>query len=191
MIPQPRWGGELTIANDLNYFFVEFVTGEAYSGFRGETGNHGYPAITRAPTNHELAIIESYAKFQLSLEKVTFAAVGSPTFDSNGKIIIGPIVTAFAPLAQPPYYLGPYSSPKRRYLAFFDMVMTAVLENRWCSPERSVPTYQGMLEAKRLVEACKELEDTGPFYIRHGEAKCDHFLVDDEGHLTAMLDWEW
>jgi hypothetical protein len=177
---------QLTSANDLNHFFVEFVSGDAYSGF------HGYSPITREPSSHELIIIESYAKFQMSLEKITFPSIGSPTFDSDGKVIIGPIITVFAPLAQTPYYLGPFSNPKERYLAFCDMVMDAVLGDRWCSPEKSVSTYQAMLEAKRLVQACKELgEDIGPFYIKHGEPKCDHFLLDDQGDITAMLDWEW
>jgi len=177
---------KLISGGDLNYFFVEFATGQAYKGF------HGWQSITRAPTDHELVIIESYAKFQMSLEKLTFHSIGSPTFDANGKVIIGPVVSDIAPLAEPPFYLGPFASLRDRYIAYFDTVMTAILEDRWCAPDRSLPTYQAMLEAKRLVEGCKELaEEGGPFYMKHGEAKCDHFLLNDDGEITATLDWEW
>lgn len=176
----------LIAASDLNYFFVEFVEGRPHPDFKV------YEPITRSPTDRELIIIESYAEYQLSLEIVTFEKIGSPTFSPEGKVVVGSMTYDLAPLAESPYYLGPFFNQRDRYIAYFDTVLAAIAENRWCAPSKSLAFYQGILKAKRLVEGCAEMkEEPGIFYIKHGEPKCDHFLVNGAGELTSMLDWEW
>lgn len=95
-------------------------------------------------------------------------------------------------IAEPPFFLGPFQTPKQRYLAYIDTVMTAIVEDRWCAPSKSLKHYLTLLEARSLVEGCKDIgEDEGPFYIKHGEPKGDHIMVDDAGEITAVIDWEW
>ena len=88
------------IADELNYFFVEFVAGTTNRAFKVGVD------IIQAPTDRDLTIIESFVQHQLTLEKVTFSSVGSPTFDSTGdNVILGPVMEYLSPIAEPPYYL--------------------------------------------------------------------------------------
>lgn len=175
------------VLEELNYFFVEFVPGETYRGFRDNE------TMTRAPTDRDLSVIESLARHQLALERVTFASIGSPTFDVSGdNVIVGPMTEYLSPLADPPYFLGPFRNPKERYLAYIETGMKAIIEGRWCVSSKARNFYLAMLEARRLVAECTELEeDSGPFYLKHGEPKGDHLMVDNNGKITAVIDWEW
>ncbi|WVQ65206.1 uncharacterized protein L199_003379 [Kwoniella botswanensis] len=33
--------------------------------------------------------------------------------------------------------------------------------------------------------------DERKFYLKHADDKGDHIFVDDEGHITGIIDWEW
>ena len=96
-----------------------------------------------------------------------------------------------SPIAEPPYYLGPFPTLQARYLTYFDTVMKAIVENRWCAPNKSLDYYLALLAARTLATAREELGEQGPFYLKHGEPKGDHMLLEDDGQITAVIDWEW
>lgn len=165
------------------YYFVDFVPGSTYAPFL--QGNH-----PPDPTPMTRKIILEIAKFYIQLETVSFDKAGSPRLNSDGTIDIGPVMTQFVQLAELPFYLGPFPTAKMRYLAFFDTALQQLREGTRAVPQYLLVDYLTALELRSLVEGCAEL-DEGPWYVKHGEDKGDYFMVDDDGNLTAVLDWDW
>lgn len=143
------------------------------------------------PTDETLVRIRSIAKWFTELEKVTFPFVGSPCFQEDGTIIIGPIVSRFVQDNKTPFFHGPFTTARARYIAFFDNAMQQILDGRRTLPEYAVADYLTALEYKTLVLGCQEMDDVGPWYIQHGEDKGDHFLFDEEAQITGVIDWDW
>jgi acetylornithine deacetylase/succinyl-diaminopimelate desuccinylase-like protein len=54
-----------------------------------------------------------------------------------------------------------------------------------------VQAYMVHLEMRALVQTDEEMgrEET-EFYIKHADDKIDHIMVDEQGHITALVDWE-
>ena len=142
------------------------------------------------PTVETRNVIRSIANWFLELEKVTFASIGSPCFNDDGTIGIGSVISRFVQQEDAPYYHGPFSTARERYIRFFDTAMEQILAGRRTLPQHVLVDYLTALELKTLVSGCKELEH-GPWYIKHGEDKGDHFLVDDEGEIKGVIDWDW
>nr|XP_019050144.1 hypothetical protein I302_00565 [Kwoniella bestiolae CBS 10118]OCF29074.1 hypothetical protein I302_00565 [Kwoniella bestiolae CBS 10118] len=44
---------------------------------------------------------------------------------------------------------------------------------------------------KELVKNCEELDNPGPFYIKHDDDRYDHIRAEEDGKVTGILDWEW
>ncbi len=95
------------------------------------------------------------------------------------------------PVREFPFGLGPFDTSQERYMAFIDLTLRQILDEQRFTLDPLTP-YLWHMEMKELVNkspglAKKEVE----FYLKHGDDKGDHFLVDDEGHLSAVIDWEW
>lgn len=136
------------------------------------------------------AIIRDLADFFISLEAVSYSSVGSLTFGHDGCIEVGPVIGMDELNTEWPFHLGPFRSTKERYTAEIDHLLGLIAQDAYCAPSRSLPRYLALLEARSLVQDCTEM-DEGPTYICHGEPKGDHVLVDERGHITAVIDWDW
>lgn len=168
----------------MHYFFVERIDGAPHADL---SSPNDLP-----PSQPTLNIVLEVALSFIELERITFDTIGSPTLDAEGKVIVGPVIDRYKMIPTKPCFVGPYTTPRERYVDHFDRRMEYIIAGQWCEDEAKVQCYLQCLESKSLVEDCEELaRATGPFYIKHGEAKGDHILVDHEMKVTGTIDWQW
>jgi hypothetical protein len=148
-------------------------------------------------------MIRSLAAHFIDLEKISFTAFGSlhpsssvpihstiPDSTQDPNINIGPFVRYFPASATPPYFSGPFATAKEMYLTYINHLLDQTIEGRRYAPAYEVDAYLILLEAKVLVEGCKELEEEQG-WLKHGDDKGDHYMVDADGNITSVIDWEW
>ena len=133
--------------------------------------------------------MEKLADWYLSLDTLQFKELGS--LQNSVRVPIGPEITKQPALPKPPFFLGPFSSAKERYLAVIDYVLHSIVSGAGTiDPIHTLETYVLYLWVRGLVANCEEME-SGPYYVAAGEEKSDRFLFLDDWHLTAVLDWDW
>lgn len=164
------------------YYFVDFVEGSNHRAFA--------KMIPMDPDEQTLRVIMNIAKWFIKLEIITFNKVGSLQFEPPGEITVGPVISRFIQTGASPFYLGPFSTAKQRYVSFFDTAMNQILDGTRTRLRHALVDYLTALEIKTLIIGCEEFEGD-EFYIKHGEDKGDHFLVNEQEDITAVIDWDW
>ncbi|WVF70949.1 hypothetical protein IAT40_005744 [Kwoniella sp. CBS 6097] len=171
--------------SQLCFFFVEIVDGNPmeaplYGGDKSE--------------DKVKKVICQLAKFNIELSQFTFPAIGGlyPSDDetSGTGSHIGPIPSNIICEETPPYFVGPFRSNQERYLATADFVLGKISDGVLC-PDDPVPIYLWHLELKEIISNYENWQDGGPYYIKHSDDKGDHIMADEQGNITALIDWEW
>ncbi|OCF56702.1 hypothetical protein L486_05556 [Kwoniella mangroviensis CBS 10435] len=177
----------------FDYFFCEFLEGTPFKVPRADW----YGSID-LQGDRLLHFIDEYAKIQIQLSDhpLPFTRIGCLCYEhvDNGDrpVKVGPIVCRGTFMkTQSPYFFGPFSTNKERYLANIDATLNY---DRHYAPKtlRTLDRYLWHLELRELVNACNVLkEEPKEVYIKHDDEKGDHFLVDEEEKVTGIIDWEW
>ncbi|KAK4686915.1 uncharacterized protein P7C73_g3197, partial [Tremellales sp. Uapishka_1] len=165
----------------LGYFFVELVPGIP-CGAPLTSGN-----LTKSQIDTTIA---DFAKFQITISKAAFEAIGSviPSAESNVSRV-GPLYSIDICTRGGPF-LGPFHSNRERYLTSINHVLR-LIHMGVLYDDHPVPPYLFHLELRRLVSEYEEMEvEEAEFYINHADDKGDHIMVDINGHITGIIDWE-
>ena len=168
------------------YYLMQSAPGTMHSAFEN-------PDETPV-SESTIEAIEHIAEWYIALadrSSLQFGSVGSPGPDGESDVAIGPIVEEFPSLSSPPFYLGPFPSPHARYYAYYDTIMRQIIQGQRCVPSRALEEYLVALEMHTLVDACCELQDAGPYYLKQGEDRGDHILFSESGDIGGVIDWEW
>ncbi|WWC96662.1 hypothetical protein V866_003534 [Kwoniella sp. B9012] len=181
--------GALVEDTSICYFFCEFMAGESQL----------MPHITlqtyRHVDDHHRRLIEDYGRNQILLSNhpIKSTLIGSlvPSNGHNDSVSVGPLLSLWGVNnIQAPHFPGPFKSNKQRYLTQNDIVLSHISEGVM-NENDALNAYLWHLTLKELVETCPELaEEVTEVYVRHADAKGDILRGDDEGNLTAILDWE-
>lgn len=142
------------------------------------------------PSETTLQVIHHIASWFIDLEKVTFDRVGSVCRGADGSTYVGPTMLNFVTQNEPPYYPGPFDTAKARYLAVVNIMLKQTLDGMRAPRSQALRSYIALLEVRSLIEECEEME-AGPWYIKHGEDKGDHFRHAKDYSVTGVLDWQW
>jgi hypothetical protein len=144
-----------------------------------------------------LTTIRDLATFQVSLSKVHFPAIGSLSLNKevNGlqTIVVGPLVSTSFCTKDPPYFFGPFRTTRERYLKQVDDILAAIERGDLFAEDSPVTVYLAHLELRDLVQQDKEMgrpDEEEQFYIKHADDKGDQIMIDNEGHITGIIDWE-
>ncbi|WVF70958.1 hypothetical protein IAT40_005753 [Kwoniella sp. CBS 6097] len=179
----------------LDYFFMDLGIGEQlYAPIDPE----------KYPEDKIDRMVLDLANFFIRLSTFTFDSISSlqpartPALGSKHEpratmtYIVGPLVDWFISEEAPPYFIGPFKSNRERYLATIDFVLRKI-ENGVLSPDDPIGVYLWHLEMMEIINKYAKWgeEDNGPYYLKHGDDKGDHILIDEEGNITGILDWEF
>ncbi|WVQ96995.1 hypothetical protein IAU59_004104 [Kwoniella sp. CBS 9459] len=179
-------------APPLDYFYYERIEGKPYDVQR-KHHHWGLFDLSDQQLDH---FIEQFARVQIRLSdlRLPFKKIGCliPSSSDPGKVEVGPIVTRGCFMnRKSPYFLGPFTTNKERYLAHIDAALRYIFYDA-LQKGRPVDEYLWHLELRELVMASKELdEDLDQVYIKHDDEKGDHLMVDHENNVVGILDWEW
>ena len=159
--------------------FVEYVEGTI-----------GNPRITDDSLS-TLTLSQDYAKFSIRLSQIPFRLIGSLTPNMSGENPgVGPFINRDHNLDQPPYFHGPFTTLAERYTAWIDDKLESILHKETWVNDR-LGRYLIQLELRDLIQHdpdCQKPVEAA--YIKHGDASGNNFMLDSEGHLLAIFDWE-
>lgn len=172
-----------TDADTPLYYFVDFIPGSAYGPL--------FNVKPTKPSDHTLVHIRNIAKWFIERETVNFDKVGGLHYEMDGAISVGPVIDRFIQSGEPPFYHGPFNTPRERYTSVFDTAMKQILDGTRTRPQHALWDYLTALEMKTLLTQCAELDGDEKYYIKHGEDKGDHFMFDEAGEITGVIDWDW
>lgn len=123
---------------------------------------------------------------------MTFDKVGSlyPS-PGGGTTTVGPYISLdFKTKTDiPPYYFGPFKSSVQRYLAQINHVLAGIEAGEMFTDD-PVNTYIVHLWLKDAIEASEELDKDEEIMVKHADDKGDQIMVDSNGDLACVLDWE-
>lgn len=91
---------------------------------------------------------------------------------------------------------GPFRTNLEYHLAEIDWVMDRVergLHQLYFPGLEDLPILNYLIHhyLRRLLPCFEELAEVSPCYIKHADDKGDHIMVDDEGLVAGIIDWEW
>lgn len=157
------------------------------------------PSETDQPMRN---LVRDLAKFYMQVSTLPFEHIGTPQIVSKqdessiqinaSEIAIGPWLT-YADVYRSAYPLGPFRTSRAAYTTMIDHVLGFIRDNKLGHDqphEDQVLIYLAFLEARALIQDCPEMGEEGPTYLRHGDERGDAILVDEDGSLSAIIDWE-
>ncbi|WWC87649.1 uncharacterized protein L201_002539 [Kwoniella dendrophila CBS 6074] len=174
----------------LIYCYQEYVQGDMWRPFVR------LPNIKKDPCTSPLDPVSlhhigSIVQWFLNMEKITWENIGSLRLAENSTITVGPLIERRPVSTVPPYFQGPFRTSQDRWLAVIDHRIKLLLSHNFCEAGREVMFYLVWMETKELIKGCKEMESTGPFYIKHDDDRFDHIRAKEDGEVTGIIDWEW
>nr|XP_031857217.1 uncharacterized protein CI109_007381 [Kwoniella shandongensis]KAA5524289.1 hypothetical protein CI109_007381 [Kwoniella shandongensis] len=165
------------------YFFEEYAEGR--------------PAPKRKPSDvspinsQDSTLVDSLARWFCALETVSFPRFGSLHFeDDDESIMVGPFVRKFEDLVMSPFFIKAQPTAKLMYLALIDNMIQQTLDGVRYPADREIEAYLALLEVRSLVAGCDAL-DSERGYLKHGDDKGDQWMLNDEGCIASVIDWEW
>ncbi|WWC68365.1 uncharacterized protein I206_102290 [Kwoniella pini CBS 10737] len=175
----------------FDHSYCEYLEGTPYDVFNGNL--LGKIELPEDELNH---FIDEYAKIQIRLSKIQlpYTKIGCIRFDKDDEnnTKVGPLINRNC-LMKPnsPHFMGPFSTNKERYLALIDTALHLISLNV-LKGKQPVDNYLWHLEMRELVNASRVLNDKPKeLFIKHDDAKGDHMLMNEDGEITGIIDWEW
>ncbi|EIW67082.1 hypothetical protein TREMEDRAFT_64951 [Tremella mesenterica DSM 1558] len=86
---------------------------------------------------------------------------------------------------------GPFKSSRDRFISQIDLILEDIEKGlRFVDDPQTA--YLVHLQVKQwIMEDVTLGVEEEEFYIKHADDKGDHIMVDDEGNITGIIDWEW
>ncbi|WWC68347.1 uncharacterized protein I206_102272 [Kwoniella pini CBS 10737] len=173
----------------LQYFLYEYISGSCMP--IRHTTIRDYHSVEE----QTIHIIQEYGKSQIKMfdQPIKLDRIGIliSSVEPSSQLSVGPMLSFWGlNYLDPPYLPGPFKTNQERYLAQIDIALSHI-GNGWMNNKHTLDAYLWHLLLKELVETCLELaEEQQEVFVRHPDAKGDIFLVDGQGDLAAILDWE-
>nr|XP_031859383.1 uncharacterized protein CI109_005224 [Kwoniella shandongensis]KAA5526455.1 hypothetical protein CI109_005224 [Kwoniella shandongensis] len=169
--------------NEPNYHFLDYLAGSPCP----------CPIFDGVENQDMISnTLRDLAKFYVNLSSVSFPSFGSLIKTPTGETVAGPLIsTTFCNPHREPYFPGPFRSAKARWLGCIDHVLNEIEEGKAFQMD-PVRNYLAHLEIRETVMECERFGDKQEeCYIKHADDKGDQILVDAEGNITGIIDWDW
>ncbi|KAI8963397.1 hypothetical protein F5Y11DRAFT_319690 [Daldinia sp. FL1419] len=138
-------------------------------------------------------VMDHIADTFIELRKYPFDSLGS--LNSPGDLNVGPF--AWESLTEFPQSemrtLGPFSSLEEYHKASIQLILDQIVREEMYS-QRPVDAYlvhRFLLDLIPFVLPSSTKHEDQKFYLKHGDDKGNHILVDDNFNVTGIIDWEW
>ncbi|PGH03990.1 hypothetical protein AJ79_07223 [Helicocarpus griseus UAMH5409] len=134
-------------------------------------------------------IMEQLVDISLELERHSFEMTGSIVPSDDGDVHIGGY--AQLPLFRDSHTpIGPFSSLKASLRAIMHLQLDIITDGEFSSLALGhFLSYLWRLHMIPDLIASTNSKEGGPFYLRHFCETDDHIMVDDNGNITAIVDW--
>jgi len=159
-----------------------YVLQDAVCGFKpADVGMDLFGGDSVCPRKLENYVTQ-LAKIQLELSTVRFSQIGGLDIADNGDIIVGVFDDLNA---------GPFNSPIEYYMARAEDLVKRALSVPGESPlELERRLFVAYLARGALLDIGERERGTTSFSLAHGDLHADNTVVDQDGHILAVLDWD-
>lgn len=164
------------------YMIMDWMQGQPY-----------HPSHISEPQHSNF--IDQLADIMIKLSTLNLTKSGALTFDQDGTIVMGPFThpeDVDLSSGTEPCLPGPFATVKEYRLH--------IIRDKLCRISRGEDFGCAALDAElfyrhliTVVEAMypEDYTGSGRFFIKHADDKGDHILVDKDGNITGIIDWEW
>ncbi|QSS54723.1 hypothetical protein I7I53_02369 [Histoplasma capsulatum var. duboisii H88] len=143
----------------------------------------------KASKSRQTKIMEQLVDISLELERHSFEMTGSIVPSDDGEVSIGGY-------AQLPLFrdsrtpIGPFSSLNASLRAIMHLQLDIITDGEFAHLSLChFLSYLWRLHTIPDLVASTESREGGPFYLKHFCETDDHIMVDDDGNITAIIDW--
>ncbi|PGG95500.1 hypothetical protein AJ80_09953 [Polytolypa hystricis UAMH7299] len=134
-------------------------------------------------------IMEQLADIAIELEQYPFDMTGSIMPSDDPDVIVGGF--AQVPLLRDALRpIGPFSSLHASLRAIMYLQLDIITDGEFMS--LAVPHFLSYLWRLQTIPdliAATNSKEGGPFYLQHASETANHIMVDDDGNITALVDW--
>ncbi|PNP46605.1 hypothetical protein THARTR1_10722 [Trichoderma harzianum] len=163
------------------FLLMEELPGRPWTG-EGVSG-------TTATDDEKARIWSELAEILAELERHPFPKAGSLCFQSSNIEVSAVASDRFGVLT--PY--GPFHNSTAYYTAFAEQCLALIADGQLYTefPLNAYLVYRFLKDnASQLVEQGGETKSPEKFFLKHVDDKGDHLLVDDDLHITGIIDWQ-
>lgn len=185
---------------------MDMWLGQSYEDFEGEL-HHNADEPTPEVEQKRLTFLSSLAEAMAQLQRLQFDKIGIPVFDKpedEHPTSFGPIwhwhtKSSMEELTA----IGPFDTTKDFFLTGLDAVYGCPFPSWY-----KTPGAQRMRGVRKILDICLDSEpftsrsigpthDTGganstreTFFLRHDDLDLHNIIVDDEGKVVGIIDWD-
>ncbi|KAJ5184629.1 Aminoglycoside phosphotransferase [Penicillium cf. griseofulvum] len=136
-------------------------------------------------------VIDQLANIYIELQAHSFDTMGSLVMDEFGSQHVGPFASeSTSDYTHSLKALGPFSSLEQYYRAHIELILDLIIRQELYA-SRPVDAFLIHLYLLENLSTILNNDLDGKFYLKHADEKGDHILVDDQFHITGIVDWEW
>lgn len=180
-VPAPRVYGYALASNERNAVGVNYLLLEVLPGS---------PFLAYQASDEQIRrVYEQLAGILAEIKRHSFSSAGSLRVQVDGKIDMGPVASnRFLSLGQ----YGPFDTSRQYFESIaeqhLDLIADGQLHPEY--PAEAFVYYAALL--CDMKTALNRSDDTiEGFYLKHVDDKGDHLLVDAEGNITGIIDWQF
>ncbi|UKZ88272.1 uncharacterized protein TrAFT101_004034 [Trichoderma asperellum] len=163
------------------FLLMEELPGRPWTG-QGVSG-------TTATDDEKARIWSGLAEILAELEHHPFPKAGSLCFQSSSVEISAVASDRFVVLTPN----GPFHNSTAYYTAFAEQYLTLIADGQLYTeyPINAYLVYRFLKDnVSQLAEQGGEAKPSEEFFLKHVDDKGDHLLVDDDLHITGIIDWQ-
>jgi hypothetical protein len=158
------------------YILMEKLPGSAFD----------YDAAT---FEQRIKVLNQLADYFLELEKHPLPYAGSLALAAAGNEVQGYAVEQL--FSSPDKALGPFGHFESALRAILRHQMDTLVQKEYAGALLVDNYLLYMLCTENLPSITKVFNNPCKFYLRHGEDKGDHILIDADYNITGIIDWDW
>jgi hypothetical protein len=143
-------------------------------------------------TSRSVAVqtIKDLAALNVQRSRHTLRGVGAIHHDTvTDTFSVGPEYTQDIEDRSPPQFPGPWRTAAERYEHHFDFDLDGIRAGILHTGQRE-EAFLIHSWMKDAVVAYPPYQEEGDKYVIHEDSNGGHLLVDEEGRITGMIDWE-
>ncbi|PKK51859.1 hypothetical protein CI102_5872 [Trichoderma harzianum] len=163
------------------FLLMEELPGRPWAG-EGVAG-------TMATDEEKVRIWSELADILAELERHPFPKAGSLCFQSSNVEVSAVASDRFGVLT--PY--GPFHNSTAYYTAFAEQYLELIADGQLYTefPVDAYLVYRFLKDnVSQIAEQGGETKSPEKFFLKHVDDKGDHLLVDDDLHITGIIDWQ-
>lgn len=172
----------IAVDGPADYYFQEFLPGSTYE-----------PDFHRTIAEAKLRrTITDLAQFFLRISDHPLSGIGSLYADGHGlnEWTVGPLINNICVNKERPYFPGPFNTAGEKWACIFNDYLKAIQMRSLHSTRTKLAYYIYHWLRQAVLSYPPYNIPNEPTFLLHEDSKWDIMMVDEEGAIRGLIDWE-